>query len=112
MRCWKLFEIKKDGLHSLFIDKGHPLPLGKWMNAECHPTKGFAVRNGWHATFTPCAPHLNLRCADGRRRVWAECEIPDGEYTTYDRPESQGGAWILANRIKIVAVHPNLRGIT
>lgn len=113
MIVWKLFELRKDGVHSLFIDNKHPLPMGKWMNAEHHPTKGFSDKHsGWHCTFTPCAPHLNLRLADGRQRIWAQCEIPDSGYTTYPRPESQGGAWILANRLKIVRLCPEVSGIT
>ena len=33
---------------------------------------------------------------------WVECEVEDWE--SYDRPESQGGAWILAQRMKIVKI--------
>jgi hypothetical protein len=29
------------------------------MNAESHPTKGFALRPFWHCTSTPSAPHLS-----------------------------------------------------
>ena len=112
MIVYKLFDSRKDGIHSLFIDKSKPLPIGKWMDAEFHPTKGFAARFGWHCCFTPKAPHLNLQLADGRRRVWAKCEVPDGMYKTYDRPESQGGAWILADRIRILEVMEGYAGIT
>lgn len=69
------------------------------MQAECYPTKGFAVRKGWHCCFTPVAPHLSMRLANGEQRVWVECEVED--YDTYNRPESQGGTWILAQRMKI-----------
>lgn len=32
--------------------------------------------------------------------MWIECEVEDFE--KYDRPESQGGAWILANRLTVL----------
>lgn len=53
-------------------------------------TKGFAVRCGWHCCFQPLAPHLSMVLANGERRVWVECEVED--WTSYDRPESQGGS--------------------
>ena len=53
-----------------------------------------------HESFIPFAPHLSMRLASGEQRVWVECEIED--WTTYNRPESQGGNWILAQKMKIV----------
>ncbi len=101
MRAYKLMRFKKDGkVYPLFINKTQPTPFGVWLPAECHPTKGFAVRKGWHCCFTPYAPHLKERLSSGEQRVWVECEVED--YTTYDRPESQGGAWILANKMKAI----------
>lgn len=41
-----------------------------------------------------------MRLANGEQRVWVECEVED--WTSYDRPESQGGSWILAQKMKIV----------
>lgn len=100
MRAYKLLRVKKDGnLYPLFINKQQPTPIGVWMNAECHPTKGFAVRKGWHCCFQMNAPHLKHRLANGEQRIWVECEVED--FSTYNRPESQGGAWILAQRMKI-----------
>lgn len=69
------------------------------MKAECFPTKGFAIRQGWHCCFKPIAPHLKTELKTGEKRVWVECEVEDFE--SYNRPESQGGAWILAQRMKI-----------
>lgn len=101
MKAYKLLRKKKDGkLYPLFIHKTYETPIGKWMQAECYPTKGFAVRQGWHCCFTPLAPHLKTRLSNGEQRVWVECEVED--YEKYDRPESQGGAWILAQKMKIV----------
>ena len=100
MKAYKLLRIKKDGkLYPLFINKTVSTPIGVWLDAECHPTKGFAVRKGWHCCFSPIAPHLKTRLSNGEERVWIECEVEDWE--TYNRPESQGGAWILAQRMKI-----------
>jgi len=103
MKAYKLLRMKKDGkLYPLFINKTIATPIGEWMVAECHPTKGFAVRQGWHCCFQPVAPHLKKELASGEKRVWVECEVEDWE--KYDRPESQGGAWILAQKMKIVKV--------
>lgn len=86
----------KDGsLSPLFINQKSRIPLGEWMEAECHPKKGFAVRQGWHCTLAPNAPHLSEK-----NRVWVEVEVEDTEL--YDRPESQGGTWVLAQKMKII----------
>ena len=103
MKAYKLMRMKKDGkVYPLFIDKTTPTKFGEWLPAECHPTKGFAVRQGWHCCFTPYAPHLKETLSNGEQRVWVEVEVED--YHTYDRPESQGGAWILANRMKAIRI--------
>lgn len=103
MKAYKLLRIKKDGkLYPLFINKTVSTPIGVWLDAECHPTKGFAVRKGWHCTMMPIAPHLKTRLSNGEERVWIECEVEDWE--TYNRPIVQGGTWILAQRMKIVRV--------
>ncbi len=39
---YKLFERKGDQIFPLFIDKSSPVPVGEWIPAENHPTKGFA----------------------------------------------------------------------
>lgn len=103
MKAYKLLRLMKDGtIHPLFINKKEATPIGVWMQAECFPTKGFAVRQGWHCCFTPVAPHLKEVLSNGEVRVWCEVKVEDWE--SYDRPESQGGAWILAQRMKIVKV--------
>jgi hypothetical protein len=101
MRAYKLFRLMKDGsIAPLFINKKQRLDLGVWYKAEDHKTKGFAHRPGWHCCLKPEAPHLSLTLASGEKRVWAEVEIE--EFKTYDRPESQGGTWILASRLKVI----------
>lgn len=96
MIAYKLVRKMKDGsLSSLFINKRGRLPLGIWLQAESHPTKGFAYRKGWHCTLQPVAPHLSTK-----DRVWVEVEIRDTEF--YDRPESQGGTWVLAQQMKVL----------
>ena len=96
MKAYKLIRKMKDGsLSPLFINKKSRIPVGVWMDAELNPTKGFAVRKGWHCTLTPEAPHLSKN-----NRVWVEVEVDDFEY--FKRPESQGGTWLLAQRMQIV----------
>lgn len=103
MKAYKLLRMKKDGkLYPLFINKTVSTPIGEWMPAECHPTNGFAIRKGWHCCFKPIAPHLKQKLANGEQRIWVECEVED--FYSYDRPESQGGAWILAQQMKIVRI--------
>lgn len=57
---YKLFEMNPNGeLFPLFIDKDTPVPVGKWVKAEMHPTPGFACRGGWHlGSKLPDAPWL------------------------------------------------------
>lgn len=96
MKAYKLFRKMKDGsIAPLFINKKQRIPKGVWLNAESHPTKGFAFRKGWHCTLKPIAPHLSKN-----NRVWAEVEIEDFEY--YNRPESQGGTWVLAQKMRVL----------
>lgn len=96
MKAYKLIRKMKDGsLSPLFINQKSRIPIGVWMDAELHPKKGFAVRKGWHCTLEPKAPHLSEK-----DRVWVEVEIEDFEY--YDRPESQGGTWVLAQRMRVI----------
>ena len=91
MLAYKLVRKLKSGeLAPLFINKRLRLTMGKRYKAECHPTKGFAVRPGWHCTAKPFAPHLSPN-----GRVWLEVEID--EYTEFTRPATQGGLWFLAN---------------
>lgn len=93
---YKLVRKMKDGsLAPLFINQKMRFPLHVWLNAEPHETKGFAYRPGWHCCLEPVAPHLSER-----DRVWIECIAQD--YYTYNRPESQGGKWVLAERIKVL----------
>lgn len=101
MKCYKLLRKAKDGkLYPLFINRKESTVFNEWLQAECHPTKGFAVRKGWHCCFKPYAPHLKIDLANGEHRVWVECEAEECE--KYNRPESQGGAWVLAQKLKIL----------
>lgn len=95
--CYKLFKVRKNGtIGPLFINKKQVLLIGEWLEAEDHPTKGYAHRPGWHCTTKPEAPHLSM---EGRK--WFTVEIED--YETLTRPVSQGGTWYLAKRIKILS---------
>jgi len=96
MKAYKLVRKMKDGsLSPLFINKKKRLPIGEWMDAESHPTKGFAFRKGWHCTLNTIAPHLSKR-----GRVWIEVLVD--EFELYNRPDSQGGVWVLAQKMKVI----------
>lgn len=96
--AYKLLRLRKDGsLGPLFINRRMRVPVGEWLSAENHPTKGYAVRQGWHATTAPVAPHLSTR-----GRVWARVEVAD--YTVLVRPTTQGGEWLLAQRMKVISL--------
>jgi hypothetical protein len=99
--AYKLFRKTRDNrITSLFINKTRNLPVGVWMEAENYPTKGFAVRQGWHCTAIPHAPHLKMKLKNGEIRVWRKVLIED--YTEEMRPENQGGLWYLAKRMMIL----------
>lgn len=96
MKAYKLVRKMKDGsLAPLFINQKFRFPMNEWLQSECHPRKGFAVRQGWHCCLKPEAPHLSEK-----GRVWIECEVED--YELYDRPECQGGTWALADKMKVI----------
>jgi len=97
---YKLFRKMKDGqLAPLFINQKQRIPLGEWLEAEDHPTKGFAHRPGWHCTLTPNAPHLSEK-----NRVWCVVMMEDFDYK--HRPQNQGGTWALANKIRVIKEIP------
>ena len=99
MIAYKLFHRRKDGsLGPLFINRKQRIPIGEWEQCGFYPTKGYAEREGWHATLEPKAPHLR-QTGD---RVWCKVQLMQCE--TYNRPESQGGTWVLAKFLKILEV--------
>ena len=94
--AYKLLRVRKNGtLGPLFICQRMHIVLDLWMLAGFYPTKGYAQRKGWHCTLKPIAPHLTTK---GRR--WYKVEVEDTEM--YNRPESQGGTWVLAQRMKVI----------
>lgn len=96
MKAFKLFRVRKDGtIGSLFINKSEILEINKWLTAKSYPTKGFKERPYFHCTLNPVAPHLSHK-----NRKWFEVEIQD--FFEFNRPQSQGGLWYLAKKIKIV----------
>lgn len=95
MIAYKLFRRRADGtLGPLFINRRLRVPVGEWLPAEDHPTKGYAHRPGWHCTLKPMAPHLSTK-----GRVW--CEVEVRQCKKYARPETQGGTWVLAQWLKV-----------
>jgi hypothetical protein len=96
MIAYKLLRVRRDGsLGPLFINRKQSIPVGEWLEAGAHLTKGFAYRPGWHCTLQPIAPHLSEK-----NRRWYQVEVEDAR--KYDRPESQGGTWLLANRMRVI----------
>ena len=104
MKAFKLLHQRKDGsLGPLFINASQRIPLFVWLEAENHPTKGFAERPGWHCCLAMKAPHLKMRLKSGQKRVWCLVELA-GKVTSYHRPRNQGGMWLLAERMKVTRV--------
>jgi hypothetical protein len=98
MIAYKLLRLRRDGsLGPLFINKRQIVPLNEWLPAESHPTKGYALRPGWHVAPAPYAPHLSER-----GRVWAKVEVED--FDELPRPASQGGVWLIAQRMRVIEV--------
>jgi hypothetical protein len=96
MIAYKLFRVRKNGtIAPLFINRTMTIPVGEWLNAECHPTKGFQVRAGWHVMAQPKAPHLT-----NKGRQWFKVEIES--FAPFTRPSSQGGLWYLAQKMKVL----------
>ena len=96
MNGYKLLRLRADGsLGPLFINRQQVIPVGKWLAAEDHPTKGYAHRPGWHILAQPDAPHLSKK-----GRVWAKVIFED--FSQFQRPTSQGGLWFLARRMKVI----------
>jgi len=95
LKAWKLFRQRKDGsIGSLFINRRYRIPIGEWLRAESHPTKGYKHRPFWHCTKRPLAPHLSEK-----GRVWRKVEVSG--VTEISRPESQGGVWYLARCLRV-----------
>lgn len=96
MICYKLFRLRADGtVGPLFIDRRKVIEPGVWYQAQSIPTKGYALRPGWHTLAQPVAPHLSKR-----GRVWAVVEI--NGYVTFRRPEAQGGVWYLSEWMRLI----------
>ena len=91
-----LRELKNGEISSLFINKKQRIKMGEWMMSMCYPTKGFAVRPGFHVLQRPLAPHLGME-----GRAWYKVEIDD--VTLMERPEAQGGIWMLCGRMKVLS---------
>lgn len=102
MKAYKLLKKRRDGsLGPLFINASQHIPIGKWLESEDHPTKGYAHRPGWHACMDLKAPHMKMG-----GRIWCEVELED--YRELKRPESQGTKWFIANRMKVVKELPDV----
>ena len=100
MIAYKLVRRRKDGsLGPLFIDKKFVYEPGAWLKASPHPTKGYKNRPGFHCCLKPHAPHIaggviNDSRKSAKDRVWIEVLV--GDYEIIERPDNQGGTWVLA----------------
>jgi len=102
MLAYKLLRKRKDGtLGPLFVGRELVIKPGEWYRARSDlPTGGLAYRPGFHCCRTPNAPHIKLRLSNGEIRVWCVVEVEDFE--EYVRPASQGGAWLLCKRMRVL----------
>lgn len=91
LTVYKLFRLKNGKLFPLFINRKVETKIGEWLTAECFPTKGYAVRQGWHCTLWPKAPHLKLKLANGEQRVWSNATLSTGQRTTGRRAKAGRG---------------------
>ena len=99
--AYKLLRVRSDGtLGTLFINRQQVIPFNQWLQAEPHETPGYAYRPGWHAALTANAPHLKMKLAKGEVRQWFMVELLDPRL--YDRPESQGGTWVLGSAMRVM----------
>jgi len=96
--CYKLFRLRRDGtLGPLFINCRQRIRVGVEYRAESHPTKGFAVRPGWHVCSERRAPHLSER-----GRVW--CRVRIREFEGHKRPDCQCGLWFTAKYMTVLGL--------
>lgn len=130
---YKLFEMDTSrNLYPLFIDKKTVYPIGVWIQAENHPTKGFAKRPGLHCGEICSAPWL--MSFDGTyksqrskhwKRVWCEVKcnttidytstvsqlpkkcfvdhLPDNGFYKF-RETGCNRIWIITDKIKITKI--------
>ena len=130
---YKLFEMDtNNNLYPLFIDKRTAYPIGEWIQAENHPTKGYAKRPGLHVGQICSAPWL--MSSDGTyksqrskhwKRVWCEVEynttvdytdiveilpkkcfvdhIPENGFYKF-RETGCDRIWIITDRIRITKI--------
>jgi hypothetical protein len=102
VKAYKLFHKRVDGtLGPLFINRRLRVPVGEWLPAEDHPTKGFARRPGWHAMPSMEGSHLAKSAKGHGTRVWCEVEIRTYVVHNYvchgkTRP------WYLAEWLKVI----------
>jgi hypothetical protein len=102
--AYKLLRVRKDGtLGPLFVGRNIVIPVGEWMIADHSlPHPGLAHRPGFHCCSKKSAPHIKLKLKSGEQRVWCLVEIED--FKAHERPESQGGLWYVAEKMKIISV--------
>ena len=100
MHAYKLMRRRRDGtVGPLFINRRQVVTPGVWLPAENHPTKGYAVRPGWHCCSKPAAPHLKDNPVHEMRQWWL---VEIRNYEVLERPQSQGGTWYLSQQMQLI----------
>lgn len=101
MKAYKLFRIKNNELHPLYVFANETVPMNEWLPAKFGPlTKNGKVKSklgelcfrpGWHLTEIPLANHIGVK-RNGKiigmhpDTVWCEVEYSDGiDYTPITR---------------------------
>ena len=130
MIVYKLFDLHKNGLGPLYVNRSDRYPMNEWIEAEMGPLADdkhvksklgnlSAKHPGFHCTKIPFTDWIGVKTNEGlvrrKNNVWVECEvkgnevepdwyhIPDGFY--YFRTNSkQKDPWIIARYIKLLRV--------
>ena len=99
MIAYKLFHKRPDGtLGPLYCGRALRVPLGQWVEAECHPTKRIKVRPFWHCAARPYLGLIKIGARDSGRRSWYRVEMR--EFEEFSRSSTE--TWYLARWIKVI----------
>ena len=96
MIAYKVLRRRKSGtLGSLYINKGAVLPVGEWLDAELHVTKGYQPQIGWTA-YCNAVPPISMK----GRELW-EVDLGGNAKTEWS---SYTASWmfVVSPRMKIL----------
>lgn len=96
LRAYKLFRRINGRLYPLFIGRGNAVPVGAWVQAECIPTKGYAMIARLHNN--GCDVRVDI---GNTGRNWPDCDDqyqPGFPWLSYgDRTWKAAEEWARAN---------------